>query len=294
MDPKLIDWLRCPECRSRLTQPSTDGLMCESCGARYAIRDSVPRFVVRSTTTSVAFGYIWGAQAARVAPPTQATPYHLHQMHDALGAPPLTGLVLDAGCGDGVDFAMQALAPSREVIGVELSEGGVTTSRVRTHGLSRAHVVQGDLLHLPLADATFDAGYSYGVVHHTPDPAGAVREIARVLKPGAALLLYVYEDFGDRPLRWRAALAAANSFRAVTTRLPVSLLMTLCRVMSPVVWLTCTVPSRRFSWAKRFPYRHNTHPFSLVGDLYDRFSAPIEYRYPRQARARWQSRPACS
>jgi SAM-dependent methyltransferase len=242
----------------------------------------VPRFVELATPTSVAFGYIWGGQAGKVAPPTQVTPYHVAQMHDALGAPPLAGLIIDAGCGDGVDLAMQALDPSREVVGVELSEGGVTTSRVRTRGLPRAHIVQGDLLQLPLADGIFDAGYSYGVVHHTSDPPRAVRELARVLKPGATLLLYVYEDFGERPWYWRAALAAVNSLRAVTTRLPVAVLMTTCRLMSPVVWLTCTVPARRFSWAKRFPYRHNTHPWSLVGDLYDRFSAPIEFRYSEQ------------
>jgi SAM-dependent methyltransferase len=279
VDPKLIAWLRCPECRSTLTLPSAQRLACTGCRAEYEIRDGVARFVKRATPTSVAFGYIWGEQATKVAPPTIATPYHLAQMHDALDAPALAGLVIDGGCGDGVDLAMQAIDPSREVVGVELSEGGVTTSRVRTRGLTRAHVVQGDLLNLPLADGIFDAGYSYGVVHHTPDPARAVRELARVLKPGAPLLLYVYEDFGERPWHWRAALAAVNSLRAVTTRLPVAVLMTLCRLMSPVVWLTCTVPAKRFSWAKRFPYRHNTHPWSLVGDLYDRFSAPIEFRY---------------
>src|SRR3954453_8394194 len=193
VDPKLIDWLRCPECRARLTQTAADCLSCARCGADYAIRDEVPRFVTRSTATSEAFGYMWAAHAMEVAAPTHAMPYHLHEMHDALGAPPLAGLVIDGGCGDGVDLAMQALDPSREVVGVELSDGGVTTSRVRTRGLPRAHVVQGDLLKLPLADATFDAAYSYGVVHHTPDPARAVREIARVLKPGAPLLLYVYE-----------------------------------------------------------------------------------------------------
>jgi len=279
VEPKLIGWLRCPECRSALTRPAADRLACTHCGAEYDIRDDVPRFVRRSTPTAVAFGHIWGEQAARVTPPTRATPYHLHEMHDALGAPPLAGLVIDGGCGDGVDLAMQALDASREIVGVELSDGGVTTSRVRTRGLARAHVVQGDLLKLPFADETFDAGYSYGVVHHTPAPARAVRELARVLKPNATLLLYVYEDFGDRPMSWRAALRAVNSLRAITTRLPAPALMLLCRMLSPVVWLTCTVPARRFSWARRFPYRHNTHPWSLVGDLYDRFSAPIEYRY---------------
>ena len=33
--------------------------------------------------------------------------------------------------------------------------------------------------------------------------------------------------------------------------------------------------------ANAIPFRHGTHPFGLTGDLYDRFSAPVELRYTR-------------
>ncbi len=279
MKPALLEWLRCPDCRKGLTQPVPDALRCRGCGRQFSVRDGVPRFVNDSTRTAAAFGYIWGEQATRVTPPREVRPYHLHQLHDALGAPPLAGLIVDGGCGDGVDLAMLALDATRDVVGVELSAGGIETSRARTEGLAAAHLVQADLLNLPLADDIFDGGYSYGVVHHTPDPARAVRELARVLKPGASFLLYVYEDFSDRPWYWRAALRTVNMLRSVTTRCPAGVLMAWCRLVSPLVWLTCTLPARHFSWARRFPYRHNTNPWSLTGDLYDRFSAPIEYRY---------------
>jgi SAM-dependent methyltransferase len=241
--------------------------------------DGVPRFVRDVTDTAKYFGYMWGEQAAVAAPPEGWSPYHLEAMRDALAAPPFSGLVLDAGCGEGVDLSQLALDPGCEVIGVELSSGGVATTLARTRGLERAHVVQGDLLKLPIASQTFDGAYSYGVVHHTPDPARAIREIARTLKPGAPLLFYVYEDFSDRSWSWRAALALANSVRVVTTRLPPSLLMRICRMLSPVVYVLCTLPSRRFTWAAQFPYRHGADPWSMSGDLYDRLSAPIEKRY---------------
>lgn len=102
---------------------------------------------------------------------------------------------------------------------------------------------------------------------------------SHVLKPQAPLLMYVYEDFSDRSIHWRAALRLVNSLRQVTTRCAPPVLMSICHLLSPFVWLMCTVPSRRFRWAARFPYRHNTTPWSLSGDLYDRFSAPIEHRY---------------
>jgi SAM-dependent methyltransferase len=233
------------------------------------------------TDTAVRFGYMWGSQEPTAQPIDRPVPYHLHVMRESLGRPPLEGLILDAGCGEGIDLASVALDPMCEVVGVELSSGGVATSLARTRHLDRAHIVQADLLGLPIASNVFDGAYSYGVVHHTPDPPRAVSEIARTLKPGAPLLLYVYEDFSDRQWYWRLALALANSVRVVTTRLPPALLMGICRLLSPAVYLLLTLPSRHFSWAARFPYRHGTHPWSMVGDLFDRLSAPIEKRYSR-------------
>ena len=282
----MLTRLRCPECAGVLEASSEKELRCASRGHAFPVREGVPRFVSDETDTGRRFGYMWAGQAARVSPPDTLRPYHLHRMLETLDARPLAGLILDAGCGEGQDLAMVALDPRCEVVGVELSGGGVTTSVARTRGLERAQVLQADLLRLPLGDAVFDAAYSYGVVHHTPDPARAVREIARVLKGGAPFLMYVYEDFSDRSGLWRAALAAANLSRHATRRLPPPLLMGLCRILSPVVFAVCTWPSRRFAWAARFPYRHGGDPWSLSGDLYDRFSAPIEERYSREGAER--------
>lgn len=284
MHSSLLPHLRCPACGQSLTSASPDQLRCSG-GHVFPIRAGAPRFATDATETARRFGYMWGLQEPAVTPPETVVPYHLHAMHEALEAPPLEGLILDAGCGEGLDLAMVALDPRCEVVGVELSSGGVATSLARTRGLERAHVLQGDLFHLPIASETFDAAYSYGVVHHTPDPERAVCEIARTLKPGAPLLLYVYEDFGDRSAAWRLALAVANSARLVTTHLPPSLLMWVCRMLSPVVYVLLTLPSRHFRWAARLPYRHGTGPWSMSGDLYDRLSAPIEKRYSRSGAA---------
>ena len=261
-------------------------MTCDSCGHGVPVHAGVPRFVGGDPTdTAVRFGYMWGSQEHIAEPIEKPVPYHLHVMRDALGSPSLEGLILDAGCGEGIDLASVALDPRCEVVGVELSSGGVATSLARSRHLDRAHIVQADLLRLPIASNVFDGAYSYGVVHHTPDPPRAVSEIARTLKPGASLLLYVYEDFSDRQWYWRLALALANSARVVTTRLPPALLMGLCRMLSPIVYVLLTLPSRHFRWAARFPYRHGTHPWSMVGDLFDRLSAPIEKRYSRAGAA---------
>jgi hypothetical protein len=129
------------------------------------------------------------------------------------------------------------------------------------------------------------------VLHHVASPSVAAAELARVSQQDAEVAIYLYEDFGERAWGWRLALRLANSTRAVTTRLPPPLLFAICRVGAPMVYLLFTVPHhvlRRVpglaGFASSIPFRHGG-PLNLAGDLYDRFSAPIEYRYGRHTAA---------
>ena len=209
-------------------------------------------------------------------------------MQKAVSAPPFTGLILDAGCGDGVDLASTGLDQNCRVVGVELSDGGVRASASRIATVDRSHLVQGSVLALPFPSATFDGAYSYGVVHHTVDPELAVREIARALKSGGRLLIYVYEEFDRRSWPWRLALGAVNAIRQPISSMSPAAIRRVCALLAPFVYVTCTIPSRHFSWAAGFPYpaTQNRDMKSLIPDLYDRFAAPIEKRYTeRGARA---------
>lgn len=317
MKLKLLEYLRCPGCRSTLSlrRPGADTielatgvevmegvLVCRDCAATYAVSGGVPRLHAIASSddtrprTASSFGYLW-AQSTPGVDVNSSKGYHFAKMEKSLSLDPPRGLVLDAGCGDGIDLASQARREGVEAIGVELSDGGARTSYARVRDLARAHVVQADLCRLPFADDTFDLAYSYGVLHHLGLPERGLREVVRVAKPGGRVVAYLYEDFGERSALLRWALKAANTARAFTTRLPHRLLFALCRIGSPVVFTMFTLPAivgRRFATleplAASLPFRHGTGPFSLVGDLYDRFSAPVEYRYSREGAAAFFAR----
>jgi SAM-dependent methyltransferase len=244
--------------------------------------------------TSERFGYGWSA-GGPPPPVTAPVEYHLHAMQSVLGAPPLTGRVLDAGCGEGIDLASVALSGSRHAIGVELSAGGIAATAARISALPNASLVRGNVLALPFAGGAFDGAYSYGVVHHTVDPEGAVREIARVLKPGATLLLYVYEDFSARSIGARVMLSATNSVRGAVAAMSPAGIRRFCTLIAPLVYATCTWPSRHFAFARQFPYPATQNPTlrSLVPDLYDRFAAPIEKRYSEAGARRLAEQAGC-
>jgi SAM-dependent methyltransferase len=66
---------------------------------------------------------------------------------------------------------------------------------------SRTAAVQGDALHLPFADATFDRVICSEVLEHIPDDLGAMRELTRVLRPGGTMAITV-PRFGPELINW--------------------------------------------------------------------------------------------
>ena len=97
-------------------------------------------------------------------------------------------VVGDLGCGTGQVAA--ALAPFvARVIAVDRSGEMLQTARRRLREHSNVDVRRGELEAVPIADEELDAATLMLVLHHVADPAAALREAARVLKPGGRLLI---------------------------------------------------------------------------------------------------------
>jgi SAM-dependent methyltransferase len=73
---------------------------------------------------------------------------------------------------------------------------------------------------LPYSDASFDFGYSLGVLHHTPDPYRALQDCVRVLRPGAPFLVYLYYALDNRPLWFRLIWRVTDRARRRISRMP--------------------------------------------------------------------------
>jgi SAM-dependent methyltransferase len=107
---------------------------------------------------------------------------------DGFLLPTLLGLVdpvlvvADLGCGTGEAAAM--LAPHiKHVIGVD-REQMLDIAAQRTAAASNIDLRCGGLTDLPMKNASVDATLCMLVLHHIPDTAGVLAEIARVLRPG--------------------------------------------------------------------------------------------------------------
>lgn len=100
--------------------------------------------------------------------------------------------LLEVGCGMGTDL-LQFARGGAQVTGVDLTPRSIEISRRHFHvyGASGDFAIS-DGENLPFADGSFDVVYSNGVLHHTPDTAGAVREVHRVLRPGGLARVMLY------------------------------------------------------------------------------------------------------
>ena len=100
--------------------------------------------------------------------------------------------LLEIGCGMGTDLLQFARGGAR-CVGLDLTPRSVEITRHRfsLYGVDGAFMIS-DGEQLPFASETFDVVYSNGVLHHTPDTEGAIREVHRVLRPGGIAKVMLY------------------------------------------------------------------------------------------------------
>jgi len=100
---------------------------------------------------------------------------------------------LDVGCGNGVfTEALIARCAPAEVVAVDPSEGQIAYARTRP-GAKPAQFRVGDAQALPFDDDRFDVGVMALVITFLSDPAKAVAELARVVRPGGWVATYMWD-----------------------------------------------------------------------------------------------------
>ena len=184
--------LRCPRCR-RALQRRGEGFTCEGCGLGLPIRDGV--LVVCDALTAdnkIAADFFNG----KLWPKVRLWEHLFWAMNGGerrarqvvLSRLPQTpGLkLLDVAIGDGVYTSW--LPADWSIVGVDISTAQLAACRRRNAGRN-LRLALAEAEDLPFCDHVFDAVLSNGGFNHFTDPERALREMARVAKPGAAVVV---------------------------------------------------------------------------------------------------------
>lgn len=145
---------------------------------------------------AASYDRLWGRYARRTA-------------REVLGAlPPLgAGTLLDVGCGTGILLSLaRARFPGARLIGAEPS-AGMRGVAARTLAGQDVTLLAAPAEAIALPDASVDALTCLNVLHYLADPAAALREWRRVLRPGGPLIV---QDYVPNALPGFARLVALN------------------------------------------------------------------------------------
>ena len=146
-------------------------------------------FVERERLARVGALLLWGTDARL-----------LYRSLAAISGAPDGSAILDVPCGGGVAF--RALRPEQRVryVAADLSPGMLRRARSESErrGLRQIALIEADVEALPFDDASFDLSVCLNSLHCFADPAAALREIGRCLRPGGRLI-------GDAAVRGRGA-----------------------------------------------------------------------------------------
>ena len=128
---------------------------------------------------------------------------------------------------------------------------------------------------------------SLGVLHHIPDTALAIKDVASKIKSGGVFLCYLYYKLENKPMYYRGLFWASNSLRWVISRLPYALRRFIAQLIAGVVYLPLSRVakqlSRRGKNVSNIPLHHYAYmPFVMLqNDALDRFGTRLEQRFSK-------------
>ncbi|MDA1014599.1 MAG: methyltransferase domain-containing protein, partial [Planctomycetota bacterium] len=190
--------LCCPDCGGSLTEShnaesasstpdrtADEFLVCRSCNHAFPVIAGIARFVEQQHLAS--FGLQWNKYDVAHDAEDRAT----FLAKTGVDLAELRGLrVLDAGCGGG--RYSKLVTESGAILFAADHSTAVEKAIELCQRPETAKFVQADLKRLPFPPESFDFAFSIGVMHHDADTRAVFDAVARMVKPGGRLAVWLY------------------------------------------------------------------------------------------------------
>ncbi len=134
---------------------------------------------------------------------------------------------------------------------------------------------------------SLDLAMSLGVLHHIPDTALAIKDVARSIKPGGVFLCYLYYSLENKPAYYRLIFKGVNLVRRVISASPQRVRRLSATIIAALVYWPLARLSKVLNKLGRntanLPLHHYADmPFvMLANDALDRFGTSLEQRFSK-------------
>lgn len=208
--------------------------------------------------------------------------FHIFPWHclppDSIGA--------DIGCGSG-RWASLVTPRVGHLSLVDPSDDALAVARKNLSNAGNVAFHCTSVDSLSFEEQSLDFAYSLGVLHHVPDTAKAIHSIAKILKPGAPFLIYLYYAFDQRPWWFHALWRSSDMLRKFICRMPVQLKNVVCEGIALLVYFPLARTALFLERLGRLPdswplaYYRKREYYVMRTDALDRFGTRLEQRFSR-------------
>ena len=200
---------------------------------------------------------------------------------------PETSLAADFGAGSG-RWTSRLLPYFCLVYALEPSDGASKVLAKKFVSENRVKILQETVGMNSIPSNSLDLAMSLGVLHHIPDTALAIKDVASKIKSGGVFLCYLYYKLENKPVYYRGLFWASNSLRWVISRLPYVIRRFIAQLIAGVVYLPLSRVAkylgRKGKNVSNFPLHHYANmPFVMLqNDALDRFGTRLEQRFSKR------------
>jgi 2-polyprenyl-3-methyl-5-hydroxy-6-metoxy-1,4-benzoquinol methylase len=259
--------LECPACKGVLEE-LTNSLECVNCKQNYPATNAIFRFA-RDDGYVGNFSFEWQIHKKTQLDSNKNGSSHAN-FNERFGFSEgwwEDKKVLDIGVGVG-RYAQIPIENGAEVHGVDLSYA----IDVAKKNLPKLLAYQADLFCLPFKKETFDVIYSFGVLHHTPNPKEAFKALLPLLKPGGLICITLYENHG--------MYHTSRFLRRLTTKIPNLFLYPMVALYTALMYVPYRFLGLKYGIIGRIaPISLSNNIIEAILDTFDCYSPKYQYTF---------------
>jgi SAM-dependent methyltransferase len=193
----------------------------------------------------------------------------------------------DFGAGSG-RWTSRLLPHFSKIYALEPSDGGFKVLLRKFTNEQQIEILKQTVGDNSIPEESLDLAMSLGVLHHIPNTADAIVDIAKKLKPDGTFLCYLYYKLDDKPAHYKILFWISSRFRWAICRLPYGWRVKIAKIVALCVYFPLARIAKLLAQQGRntsnFPlHQYADMPFVMLqNDALDRFGTRLEQRFTKK------------